>query len=429
MVQAPMRRPPPRASLHELPNNLGSRPLTPQPGRRHVLGLGALGAMFLAIAGLGFTAGCKDSKTDGSQPGSTGPTSQGGGEIVVGHYGSLTGNTAHFGQDTDKAIRLAVDEQNAAGGLLGKQIRLVTLDDRGDSAEAANAVSRLIDVEKANAILGEVSSSLSLAGGRVAQRRKVPMVSPSSTNPKVTQVGDYIFRVCFLDPFQGKVMADFARDELKLTEVAILKDVKNDYSIGLADAFRTAFTAKGGQISAEQSYSAGDTDFSAQLTAIKATKAQALYVPGYYAEVGAIARTAQRLGVKLPLMGGDGWDAPDLFKIAGDALDGSFFSNHFAPDAATAKSQKFVSDFKAKYGQEPTGLGALGYDAAIVLFDAIKRAGKTDPESIRNELAKTKSFEAVSGTITINENRDPVKSAVILAIEGGKAKYRATVNP
>lgn len=383
--------------------------------------------MLSAALLLGLGTACKDSKSDGST-GSTTPQNASS-ELVIGHFASLTGNTAHFGQDTDKAVRLAVEEQNAAGGLLGKQIRLVTLDDRGDSAEAANAVSRLIDVEKATAILGEVSSSLSLAGGRVAQRRKVPMVSPSSTNPKVTQVGDYIFRVCFLDPFQGKVMADFARDHLKLERVAILKDVKNDYSIGLSDAFKAAFTARGGVIPVEQSYSAGDTDFSAQVTAIKAAGVQGLYVPGYYAEVGAIARTAQRLGLSVPLMGGDGWDAPELFKIGGDALEGSFFSNHFAPDVATAKAQKFVSDFKAKYGQEPTGLGALGYDAAGVLFDSIKRAQKLDTTSIRDALAATRNFEGVSGSITMNESRDAEKSAVIVAIEGGKAKYRATVAP
>jgi branched-chain amino acid transport system substrate-binding protein len=390
--------------------------------RRRLFGFAALAAVSLVTA-------CKEPKPDASASGGGGPGPAQSAEIVVGHYGSLTGNTAHFGQDTDKAIRLAVDEQNAAGGVIGKKVRVVTLDDRGDSAEAANSVSRLIDVEKANAIIGEVASSLSLAGGRVAQRRKVPMISPSSTNPKVTQVGDYIFRVCFLDPFQGKVMADFARDHLKFSHVAILKDVKNDYSIGLADAFRAAFTAGGGDISVEQSYSAGDTDFSAQITAIKASKAEGLYVPGYYAEVGAIARTARRLGLTIPLMGGDGWDAPDLLQIAGDSLEGSFYSNHFAPDVATAKARKFVSDFKAKYGQEPTGLGALGYDAAIVLFDAIKRSGKTDPASIRDALAATRNFEGVTGTITMNANRDAEKSAVIVAIEGGKPKYRATVNP
>ena len=205
--------------------------------RRHVLGLG-----FALSLGLG--AGCK-------KPGGTGPSGSASGatggpqatEIVVGHFASMTGSTAHFGQDTDKAIRLAVDEVNAAGGVLKKKVRVVTLDDRGDSAEAANAVTRLIDVEKVSAMLGEVASSLSLAGGRVAQRRKIAMVSPSSTNPKVTEVGDYVFRVCFIDPFQGKVMATFARRHLKLDKVAILKDVKNDYSIGLADAFRKAFTA------------------------------------------------------------------------------------------------------------------------------------------------------------------------------------------
>jgi branched-chain amino acid transport system substrate-binding protein len=422
-----MSRAPTRGSSPPPPDARPSPAGASGAGRRRFMAFGGLGGLSLALGLLGGT-GCKESKSEagaGAQPSGSAAS----GEIVVGHYGSMTGNTAHFGQDTDKAIRLAVDQQNAAGGLLGRQIRVVTLDDRGDSAEAANAVSRLIDVEKVVALIGEVSSSLSLAGGRVAQRRKVPMVSPSSTNPKVTQVGDYIFRVCFLDPFQGKVMADFARNELKFERVAIFKDVKNDYSIGLADAFRTAFTAAGGQIVSEQSFSQGDTDFSAQLTTIKALGVQGIYVPGYYAEVGAIARTAQRLGLNVPLMGGDGWDAPDLFKIGGDALTGSFFSNHFAPDAASATAQKFVADFKAKYGQEPTGLGALGYDAAIVLFDAIRRAGKTDPEAVRNALAETKNFEAVSGTISINKDRDAEKSAVILAIEGGKAKYRATVKP
>ena len=232
-------------------------------------------------------------------------------EIVIGHYASMTGSTAHFGQDTDKAARLAVDQLNASGGVIGKKLKdrdARHARRRGRGGQRRHPLA--IDVEKATAILGEVASSLSLQGGPIAQRRKIPMVSPSSTNPKVTQVGDYIFRVCFIDPFQGKVMATFARQSLKLEKVAILKDVKNDYSIGLADAFKKAFTASGGNIAVEQSYSAGDTDFSAQLTAIKGSGAQAIWVPGYYAEVGAIARTAARLGVKIPLLGGDGWDAP-----------------------------------------------------------------------------------------------------------------------
>ncbi len=373
-------------------------------------------------------AACKKPGEGGS---GAGPANSAGGpsQITIGHFASMTGSTAHFGQDTDKAAHLAVDEANAAGGVLGKKIKLVTLDDRGDSAEAANAVTRLIDVEKANAILGEVASSLSLAGGRVAQRRGIPMVSPSSTNPKVTEVGDLIFRVCFIDPFQGKVMANFARKNLKLDKVAILKDVKNDYSIGLADAFRQAFTAQGGTIALEQSYSQGDTDFSAQVTAVKGSPAQAIFVPGYYSEVGAIARTAQRLGVKLPLLGGDGWDAPDLYKIGGDALEGSYFSNHFALDMVTPKAQKFIADFKAKYGQEPTGLGALGYDAAGVLLDAMKRAGTVDPKAVREALAATKGFEGVTGKISIDAQRNAQKSAVVLKITGGKSKFESVVEP
>lgn len=379
------------------------------------------------LAALSFAGGLSACKK--KDAGSAGGGKADAAEIVIGHYASMTGSTAHFGQDTDKAARLAAEQLNAAGGVLGKQLKIVTFDTRGDGAEAANAVTRLIDVEKATAILGEVASSLSLQGGPIAQRRKIPMVSPSSTNPKVTQVGDYVFRVCFIDPFQGKVMANFARDTLKMDEVAILKDVKNDYSIGLADAFQKAFVAAGGTIVAEQSYSAGDTDFSAQVTAIKGSGAQAIWVPGYYAEVGAIARTAARLGLKLPLLGGDGWDAPELFTIGGDALNGSYFSNHFAPDQASPQAQKFVADFKAKYGQEPTGLGALGYDGVMVIADAIKRAGKLDPAAIRDALASTKDYVAVTGKISMDKDRNPEKSVVVLKIDGGKAKYEALVNP
>ncbi|HET9955373.1 MAG TPA: ABC transporter substrate-binding protein [Polyangiaceae bacterium] len=390
--------------------------------RRDLLATLSLAA--LPLAGLGCKKPGGGSGTSGA---ASGPGKSP--EIVIGHYASMTGSTAHFGQDTDRAARLFVKQVNQAGGVLGKPIKLVTLDTRGDSAEAANAVSRLIDVEKVTAIIGEVASSLSLAGGRVAQRRKIPMVSPSSTNPKVTEVGDYIFRVCFLDPFQGKVMATFARQNLKFEQVAILKDVKNDYSIGLADAFRAAFTALGGKIAVEQSYSQGDTDFSAQITAIKGANVQAMFVPGYYSEVGAIARTAERLGVKVPLLGGDGWDAPDLVKIAGDALNGSYYSNHFALDAADSRAQTFVKDFQAMYGVAPTGLGALGYDALAVVADAIKRANSVAPDKIRDALASTQGFDGVTGKINIDAQRNAQKSAVVLKIEAGKPKYETTISP
>ncbi len=376
-------------------------------------------------AALGFA--CKP--RENPQPTQQGSEVKSTGEIVLGHYASMSGGTAHFGQDTDKALRLALEQVNAAGGIQGRPLRVVTLDTRGDSAEAANAVTRLIDVDKVVALIGEVASSLSLAGGRVAQRRQIPMISPSSTNPKVTQIGDYVFRVCFLDPFQGKVMARFARDTLKLNRVAVLKDIKNDYSLGLADAFLKAFTEGGGTIAVEQSYSQGDTDFSAQLTAIKGAGAEGVFVPGYYSEVGAIARTAQRLGLQVPLMGGDGWDAPDLFKIGGDALNGCYFSNHFAPDTATEKAKKFVADFTTKYGVAPTGLGALGYDALMVLADAMRRATAIQPAAIRDALAATKDFDAVTGNITMDANRDAQKSAVVIKIEGGKAHYLTSISP
>jgi len=376
------------------------------------------GALFLT------TNACKPAGS--GAPGAAAPEL---GDIVIGHYAAMTGSIAHFGQDTDKAIRLAVDEVNQKGGVKGRKLKLVTLDDRGDSAEAANAVSRLIDVEKVVALLGEVASSLSLAGGRVAQRRQIPMVSPSSTNPKVTEVGDYIFRVCFLDPFQGLVMAKFARENLKISRVAIIKDVRNDYSIGLAEAFKKSFVALGGTINVEQSYSAGDTDFSAQVTAVRAGKPEAMFVPGYYAEVGAIAKTAQRLGLKVPLLGGDGWDAPDLLKIGGDALEGSYYSNHFAPDMATPKAKKFIADFTKKYGKPPTGLGALGYDALLVLVEAMNNAPTITPKAIRDELARVKDVVGVTGNITIDAARNAKKSAVVLKISGGAAKFEAMMAP
>lgn len=352
-----------------------------------------------------------------------------GGDIIIGHYASLTGNTAHFGQDSDKAARVLLDEINARGGVKGRKIRLVTLDDRGDSAEAANAVARLIDLEGAVAVLGEIASSLSLAGGRIAQRRKVPMVSSGSTNPKVTQIGEYVFRSCFLDPFQGRVMAVFARQHLKLERVAILRDVRNDYSIGLSDSFRRVFRELGGTIVLEQSYAQGDTDFSAQITAIRAAEVQAIFTPGYYSEVAMIARTAQRLGLRIPLLGGDGWDAPDLFTIGGDAIHGSYFSNHFAPDLATPKASRFVEEFRRRHGQPPTGLGALGYDGLLVITDAIRRAASLDPEDIRIALTETRDLEGVTGTITIDADRNPKKSAVVLKIEAGRARYETTIDP
>jgi branched-chain amino acid transport system substrate-binding protein len=353
----------------------------------------------------------------------------GGKEIVIGEYGSLTGTTATFGQSTHNGIMQAFDEINAAGGLLGKKVKVLVEDDRSQPEEATTAVTKLINQNHVVAVLGEVSSSRSLAAAPICQANKIPMVSPSSTNPRVTQVGDYIFRVCFIDPFQAPVMAKFAANTLKLKRVAILTDVRNDYSIGLQTFFRQSFKALGGEIVAEQSYSEGDSDFRAQLTQIKAANPEAIYVPGYYTEAATIARQARELGITVPLMGGDGWDSPKLFEIGGDALDGCYISNHYSMDDPSPAIQKFVAEYKRRYGNSPDALAALGYDAARILSDAIKRADSTAGDKIRDALATVKDFPGVSGKITINADRNAVKPAVVLKIEKGKFHYVETVNP
>jgi len=351
------------------------------------------------------------------------------GPIVIGAYLSMTGSMATFGESTGRGAQIAVDEANANGGLLGRKVQLVVLDDQGRSEEVGNAVSRLIDVDGAAAIMGEVASTLSLVAGRIAQRRKVPMVSPSSTNVKVTQVGDYVFRACFLDPFQGFAMAKFAREKLKLNKVAILKDVRNDYSVGLADAFYKAFTKLGGTIVAEESYSAGDTEFSAQLTKVKGTGPEGLYVPGYYTEVGGIARQARRLGIQAPLMGGDGWESPELRNIGGEAIVGSYYSNHFASDAPSQRAQSFIAVWREKYHTAAPALGALGYDATLMIIDAIRRANSTEPAKLRQALASTTNLDAVSGKLTLDPNRNPVKPAVVVRVTETGEVFEAEIPP
>lgn len=358
-----------------------------------------------------------------------GGADQGSDEILIGEYGSLTGTTATFGISTKNGIEMATEAINASGGLLGKQVRIIVEDDQGRPEEAQTVVTKLITSDKVVAVLGEVASSRTLAAAPVAQQNRIPMISPSSTNPAVTDIGDFIFRVCFIDPFQGLVMAKFAANSLQITKVAVLRDIKNDYSVGLADVFVENFKALGGTITADESYSEGDTDFSAQLTALRATNPQAIFVPGYYTEVGLIARQAKGLGLQAPLLGGDGWDSPSLIEIGGEALEGSYFSNHYSVEDPSPAIQKFVTDYRAKYGETPDALAGLGYDAAMVLFDAIKRAGSTDPQAIRDALAQTKDFQGVTGTTTLDERRNAVKPAVVLQIKDGKLNYVETINP
>lgn len=350
--------------------------------------------------------------------------------IKIGEVGSMTGGQATFGVSTHEGIVLAIKEQNAKGGIKGKKIELVTLDDQGKPEEAATATTKLITQDKVAAVLGEVASSLSLAMAPIAQQYKIPMVTPSSTNPKVTEIGDYIFRVCFIDPFQGTVMAKFALETLKVKKVAVLRDVKSDYSKGLADFFKAAFEKGGGQVIVDQTYSAGEVDFSAQMTSIKGKKPDAIYIPGYYTEVGLIAKSARQLGVKVPLMGGDGWDSEKLTEIGGKWLNNSYFSNHYSQEDKSPQVQNFISTFKAdNKGKVPDGLAAMGYDAAKVLFAAMEKAKTLASKDIRDELANTKDFQAVTGKITIDPKRNATKSAVVLEVKDSKFVYKSTINP
>lgn len=376
-------------------------------------------------------AGCKQQASDSNTPsGGNATTTSSSEPIVIGQYASLTGATATFGSSTDNGVKMAIDEINAKGGVLGRQLKVVTEDDASDASQAATVVKKLIDQNQPAVILGEVASKRSLAGAPICQAAKIPMVSPASTNPSVTKTGNYIFRACFIDPFQGKVGARFARQNLKAKTAAVLKDAKEDYSKGLAQFFTEEFVKSGGKIVADESYSGGDTNFRAQLTRIKGLNPDIIFVPGYYSEVPNIAIQARSLGITQPLMGGDGWDSAKLFEISKGALEGSYLSNHYSSDSKEPKVVKFVTDYKKLYNNEtPDVMAVLGYDTTYIIADAIKRAGSTDHDKIRDALAATKNFPAVTGNITIDKDRNAIKPAVVLQVKNNKYNYITTVNP
>jgi len=352
-------------------------------------------------------------------------------DIVIGEFASLTGSEATFGINSSNGVELAKQEINNAGGVLGRKIKTVIEDDQSKPGQPSSAVKKLIASDKAIAIVGEIASSRSLEAAPICQEAKIPMVSPGSTNPRVTEVGDYIFRVCFIDPFQGTVMAKFALDNLKAKKVAILTDVRNDYSVGLTKYFKEYFTSHGGQVAVERSFSGGgtDKDFRAQLTSIKAAQPDAIFVPGYYTEAGLIAKQARSLGIKVPLMGGDGWDSPKLSEIGGSAMDGCFFSTHFSPQDTNPKVQDFVKKYREKFNAMPDGMAPLGYDAMMILADCIKTAGTTDAAKVREALTNVKDYEGVTGKITIDNKRNANKSAVVLKVNGRQNDYVATIAP
>lgn len=344
--------------------------------------------------------------------------------ILIGEYGSMTGPQSTFGQSTHNGLTMAIEEINAKGGVLGKPLEVINADDRSDANEAVTAVQKLISRDGVCAVIGEVASKLSMAAGGVCQREKIPMVSPASTNPDVTKGGDYLFRICFTDDFQGAVCARFA-DKMGWKRVAIFTDIANDYSKGLTKGFKDDYK---GRIVVEENFRAGDNDFKAQLTKMQNANPDAVFVPGYYTEVCKIVRQARGIGLDVPFFGGDGWDSAETLKL-GSVANGCYFANHYSADDPRPEVQQFVSQYKSKYRETPDAMAILGYDAGRVLAEAIKRAGKADPKAIRDALATIKDFPGASGTITIDANRNARKPAFIVEIRDGQTHKVETIMP
>jgi branched-chain amino acid transport system substrate-binding protein len=349
--------------------------------------------------------------------------------IRIGFFMSITGRDASFGEASLRGARIAIDELNAAGGALGRPLELEVEDDRSLAGESATAAKKLISRDRVVALVGECSSARTLEAAAVAQASGIPLVTPASTSPKVTQVGDAIFRVCFIDPFQGDVVATFARRRLGLRRAALLIDSTAPYSVGLAEYFSRTFVALGGEIVASQKYGGSDTDFRAQLTAIRAANPDALFLPGYYVAAGLVARQARDLGMKATLLGGDGFEAPQLLEIGGDALEGAYYATHFAVGNTGKVSRAFVEAFERRYHTPPNGLAALTYDAVRLVADALSRAGTTERAALRRSLAQTRDFPGATGLTTLNAQRDADKDASIIEVRNGKLEFVETIRP
>lgn len=381
--------------------------------------------MSLMVAA-GVMAGC------GAQSSSGGDKE--GGTIKIGANLELSGGVASYGQSIEEGIQLALEEINKEG-IDGKKIELVKVDNKSEASEATNGAIKLISQDKVSAIIGAATSGNTLAQVELAQKNKIPLITPTGTNPTVTfkddVLNDFVFRTCFIDPFQGTVAANFAAKDLKVKNAAIIIDSSSDYAKGLADAFKESFEKSGGKIVAQEAYIAKDTDFNAILTNIKAKNPEFVFLPGYYEEVGLIIKQARALGLDVPFMGGDGWDSPKLVEIAGsEPLNNTFITNHYSSGDTDSKVQDFVKAFEAKYdGKSPDAFNALGYDSLYFLADAIKRAGSAEPEKIQKALEETDGLSLVSGTLKLDENHNPVKSAVILEYKDGKQEFNTKVNP
>ena len=356
--------------------------------------------------------------------------------IKIGANLEMTGNNASFGKSASNGAKLAIKEVNAKGGVLGKQLSLVLADNKSEAAEAANSMQKLITQDKVVAVIAPIASSSVIAGAQVNQDNKVLAISPTASNPKVTvdpesgKVRDFLFRAAFIDPFQGSVMANFATRSLKAKTAALYIDNSSDYAKGLAQFFKETFIKNGGQIVAEEAYLAKDTDFKSTLTKLKGAAPDVIFVPGYYQEVGMIIKQGREMGLNAPFLGGDGWDSAKLPEIAGgQALNNTFFANHYSPDDNSPAIKDFVAAYKKEYNETPDAFAALAYDATMMIIESIKRANAADTVKIKDELAKTKDYPAVSGIITLNATHDAVKSAVIIEMKDGKQTFKEKVNP
>ncbi|MFT9848861.1 ABC transporter substrate-binding protein [Aneurinibacillus sp. REN35] len=392
------------------------------------------GILLTLMLSAGMIAGCGGAKDTSTA--SSGGQAVAGDTIKIGANLELSGGTASYGQSAGQGIDLAVEEINKNGGVNGKKLEVVKVDNKSDAAESTNAAIKLTSQEKVTAIIGPATSGAVIAEAQIATDNKTVVITPSGTNAEITvskdgKLQEYMFRTCFIDPFQGTVAANFAAKELKVKNAAIFLDSASDYSKGLAASFEKTFTENGGKVVAKEAYIAKDTDFRATLTRIKAANPDFIFIPGYYEEVGLIIKQAREMGIKAALMGGDGWDSPTLADLAGkDALNNAYTIAHYASDDPDPKIKEFVKAFQDKYqGKAPNGFNALGYDSVYFLADGLKRAGDLDPVKIKDALAQTKDLSLVSGKFTVDEQHNPIKAATILKYENGTAKFAAKVNP
>jgi branched-chain amino acid transport system substrate-binding protein len=350
--------------------------------------------------------------------------------IKIGHYGSLTGKDAAFGVATRKGVLLAVEELNAKGGVLGRPLEYLVEDIQSKAGESATVVKKLITRDKVVAVIGANASANSLEAGPVCQKAKIPMMAISSTNPRVTEIGDYIFRICFIDPFQGAVLGKFAHDSLHAKRVALLTAVNSPYSIGLSNVLRQDFTARGGEIVAEQKYSEGEKDFRAQLTAIRSAQPDVIAATGFYTEAALICIQARSLGLDVPFIGGDGWEAPQLIELGGKAVEGTYYSTYFSAENNAPEVRSFVERYRKRWNNEvPEAVSALGYDAIYLIAAAMEKCGTTDSAKLRDAIAATKNFPGVTGRTTIDEKRNSAKAAVMLAVKNGRTSFFEAVTP